>query len=184
MSNKATKASQHLSFILRHNPKAGNITLDEEGWVAVSDIISGSKDQITQEQIEEAVEHNDKKRFELKEGRIRALQGHSSGLGVNIKMAAYIPDGPVYHGTIEKNVNSILEDGLKPKRPGAKKGRIHVHLSKDISTATNVGKRHGIPVILEIDARHMRADGLKLMESKNGVVLAKEVPPRYIKRLD
>lgn len=176
-SNKSTiKTSKYLSFILRHNPEAGNIILNEEGWANISDIILGSKRQITQEEIEAAVEHNDKKRFELREGQIRASQGHS--VKVDVKMVEHVPEGPVYHGTIEKNIKSILKDGLIPQR------RLHVHLSKDVTTATNVGKRHGAPIILEIDARRMRADGLKLMESKNGVVLIEKVPPEYIKRFE
>ncbi|MDG1949559.1 MAG: RNA 2'-phosphotransferase [bacterium] len=177
MSNQSTRAtSKYLSFILRHNPEAGGITLDKEGWASVDEIIKGSKKQITREQIEAAVRDNDKKRFELHEDHIRASQGHS--VPVDIKMDAYVPQGPVYHGTVEKNVKSILKDGLQPRN------RIHVHLSKDVETATSVGKRHGAPILLEIDARRMRADGIPLMESKNGVVLAKEVPPRYIKRLE
>jgi putative RNA 2'-phosphotransferase len=178
MNSKSTiGVSKYLSFILRHNPKAGGINLDEEGWVDLEDIIAGSKKQITVEEIEAAVEHNDKKRFEVLEGRIRASQGHSVG-GVKVTMPEYVPDGPVYHGTVEENVKSILKDGLQPRK------RHHVHLSKDVKTATTVGKRHGDPIILEIDARKMRADGIPLMESKNGVVLADGVPPSYIKRME
>lgn len=176
--NYNVKISKYLSYILRHKPSAGNISLDKEGWVDVNDIIQGAKNgkiPVTLEEIQAAVEYNPKKRFELNGKRIRAVQGHS--VKVEIKMEDYIPDGYLYHGTIESNVNSILKEGLKSQ------SRIHVHLSKDIETASNVGMRRGKPIVLQIDARKMRADGLKLYEAKNGVVLVDEVPPQYITRL-
>ena len=47
----------------------------------------------------------------------------------------------LYHGTGEKFVASIDEQGLIPK------SRLYVHLSGDIDTARKVGQRHGKPVI-------------------------------------
>ena len=58
---------------------------------------------------------------------------------------------------------------------------MYVHLSKDIKTAINVGKRHGNPVVLEINAKRMYKDGIKFYLSKNNVWLTKYVPSKYIK---
>ena len=44
-------------------------------------------------------------------------------------------------------IDSIMEDGLKPM------SRQHVHLSQTEETAMAVGKRHGKPIILCIDAK-------------------------------
>ena len=155
--------------------------MDKEGWTTIQSIIDGaegSKHPITKENILAAVEHNNKKRFEISEDqtKIRALQGHSSDLGVVIEMDEFVPEGPVFHGTTEERAKSILKTGLNSGN------RSDVHLSKDVETATNVGQRHGTPVLLQIDARRMRADGLKLRESKNGVVLVDFVPAEYITR--
>jgi putative RNA 2'-phosphotransferase len=58
--------------------------------------------------------------------------------------------------------------------------RLHVHLSKDEETATNVGKRHGKDVrIIRIDAKKMYADGCKFWLSNNGVWLTEKVEPKY-----
>ena len=38
-------------------------------------------------------------------------------------------------------------------------GRLYVHLSKDVETAVNVGKRHGKPVVLKIHSGDMYRDG-------------------------
>lgn len=62
-----------------------------------------------------------------------------------------------------------------------KKERQYVHLSKDIETASIVGKRHGDLVILEVDSESMFNDGIKFYLSKNNVWLCDYVSKEYIK---
>lgn len=124
------------------------------------------------------VDTDTKGRFEYSpsKDKIRACQGHSiKNLEVYKDWYKYVPKSELYHGTATKSVEQILKTKLISKT------RTHVHLSKDIETAHNVGSRHGTPVILKIDAVKMFADGFKFYESKNGVVLVDEVPSRYIK---
>ena len=54
-------------------------------------------------------------------------------------------------------------------------------MSSDKDTATKVGERHGKPVILEIDAKQMKNDGIKFYLSNNGVWLTKFVDKKYLK---
>jgi len=70
---------------------------------------------------------------------------------------------------------SISKDGLIRGK------RHHVHLSKDVETATKVGGRRGKPVILRIDAGRMHRDEHKFYLSANGVWLTDTVPPEYLK---
>ena len=84
------------------------------------------------------------------------------------------PPENLYHGTGEKYVKSINQDGLIPK------SRLYVHLSKDIKTAENVGKRHGKEVVYRINSGQMYRDGYKFYLSENGVWLIKEVPVKYL----
>ena len=84
----------------------------------------------------------------------------------------------LFHGTGEKYVNSIREQGLIPKR------RLYVHLSKDIETAVKVGKRHGKEVIFQVTAGQMFRDGYKFYLSVNGVWLTKEVLVKYLQQLE
>ena len=66
-------------------------------------------------------------------------------------------------------------------RQGILKGkRLYVHLSETVETATNVGKRHGTPVILRIDAKRMHEDGIPFFLSRNGVWLTEYVDVKYI----
>ena len=61
--------------------------------------------------------------------------------------------------------------------------RHHVHLFKDVETATKVGARRGKPVILTVDAGRMHGDGHKFLLSANGVWLTDAVPPVYLTRI-
>jgi len=167
-------ASRKISYLLRHNPE--DLVMDKEGWVMTNDLLE--KLGITLQELKYIVETNDKKRFAFSgdKTRIRASQGHSEKLGLDIKFKEVQFPKTYYHGTKKANVDSILKKGL---HTGA---RSHVHLSKDVETAVKVGLRHGKDVVvLLIDGNEMKRDGFKIYESDNGVILAEQVPAKYIK---
>ena len=58
--------------------------------------------------------------------------------------------------------------------------RHHVHLSKEVETASKVGARRGKPVILKVNAGRLHGDGHKFFVSANGVWLTDSVPPSYL----
>lgn len=125
-------------------------------------------------ELEEIVRTDNKQRYSFNEDKtlIRANQGHS--IPVDVELEEKEPPIVLYHGTGEKYVESIDRRGLIPK------SRLYVHLSSNIVTAVNVGKRHGTPVVYEIDAGQMYKDGYKFYESANKVWLTKEVPIKYM----
>jgi putative RNA 2'-phosphotransferase len=55
-----------------------------------------------------------------------------------------------------------------------------VHLSATEETATQVGRRHGKPVVLKVHAGRMRRDGQVFFLSANGVWLTERVAPGYL----
>lgn len=164
--------SRFLSLILRHKPEAADIVLSDKGWANVKEILH--KCSLKMDELEQIVETNDKKRFEFDQPkiRIRARQGHS--IDVDVELSPYIPTHSLYHGTGSKSMSSILKEGIK------KQSRTHVHLSDDVDTALKVGSRHGAPVILKIDAVKMHIDGFEFFKSNNDVYLTDFVPPLYI----
>lgn len=174
-----TKTSRFISLILRHKPETIGIALDEHGWAKVAELIDGiSKTQyIDMAMLEKIVATDNKQRFSFNEDKtlIRANQGHS--ISVDVELPEKKPPVVLYHGTGEKYVSSIDEQGLIPK------SRLYVHLSKDEQTAKTVGSRHGKPVIYEIHADEMYEDGYQFYLSVNGVWLTKSVPTKYMKKL-
>ena len=174
-----THISKYLSLVLRHDPSAAGITLDDEGWVDVDDLIAGAAQHgvsFTVAELEEVVRTNDKQRFALSAGskRIRANQGHS--VNIDLGLTPETPPAFLYHGTVERFLSSIMTSGLE------KRARQHVHLSPDVTTANKVGSRRGQPVILKIAAGNMHAAGFQFFRSANGVWLTDQVPPEYISR--
>jgi len=171
------KLSKLLSYWLRHAPEAGDLTLDEAGWARVASVRTAlSREGADPALLEQVVEGSDKQRFELyPDGtRIRARQGHS--IGVNMDWPITTPPETLYHGTVERFLEAIFAEGLKPM------ARHHVHLSPDVETATRVGERRGAPVLLRIAAGEMARQSAVFRLSSNGVWLAEAVPPAFLSR--
>lgn len=172
-----TNLSRYMSLILRHKPEVIGITLDEHGWASVNDLICGIEKNnpgFNMDILEQIVRTDNKQRYSFNDDRslIRANQGHSVNVDVELKEKE--PPEYLYHGTGEKYVKSINQDGLIPK------SRLYVHLSKDIKTAENVGKRHGKEVVYRINSGQMYRDGYKFYLSENEIWLTKEVPIKYL----
>jgi putative RNA 2'-phosphotransferase len=139
----------------------------------VDTLLEGIK--ITHGDLNQVVENNNKKRFEFNEDRsmIRATQGHS--VKIDLGYQPEVPPDVLYHGTVEKFLPHIMEQGLL-------KGQRHdVHLSPDIATAANVGGRRGKPVVLIVDAKLMHDYEHLFYVTSNVVWLTDHVPPRYLK---
>lgn len=177
---RATSISKYLSLVLRHDPAAAGVTLDAEGWVGVAELLAGAARHgfsFTRAELEEVVQTNEKQRFafSVDSQRIRASQGHS--VSVELGLTPETPPEVLYHGTVDRFLSSIMDQGLD------KRSRQYVHLSPDVETATRVGSRRGQPVILKIAAANMHSDGFRFFCSANGVWLTERVPPQYISRV-
>ena len=178
MNQEMVHLSKVMSLLLRHKPETAHLSMDAEGWVGVEELLRNMNrffhTNASLEDIQYVVSHNEKKRFMVSEDgkRIRACQGHS--ISVNLGLKAIQPPSRLYHGTAKQTVSSIQRGGLQ------KMTRQYVHLSDSISTARSVGMRHGVPVVLVIDAERMARDGFLFYRSENGVWLTDAVPSCYI----
>lgn len=176
MNEKKLKdIGRYMSLLLRHKPEKENLTLDEQGYVLVDELLE--KLDITKSDLKWIVDNNNKKRFTFNsdETMIRAAQGHS--IKVDLKMKRVLPPDILYHGTSISNASDITKKGL------IKMNRNHVHLTDERSTAYNVGMRYAKYQnkiwIIEIDAKRMNTDGYEFYRSENGVYLTDHVPPKY-----
>lgn len=173
-----SELSKEISHALRHAPEEYGLTLDEQGWVLVKDLIDTLKKQekysdLMLKDIADMIQVSEKKRHELTGDRIRALYGHSTE--EKIKKDAIQPPDVLYHGTAHKFLQKILQQGLIPK------DRQYVHLSQDMETAITVGKRRDTdPVVLRIDALTAWKDGINFYRGNDTIWLADEIPAKYI----
>ena len=168
------KISKYLSYILRHKPESINLILDNYGWANIDELIDKTNEfSLTRKMIDEVVTSNDKQRFTIKKDHIRANQGHS--IAVDLELKVKKPNDVLYHGTATRFLDSILKLGILPQN------REHVHLSHDKEIATTVAKRHGKPIILVIDALKMHQDNYKFFLSSNNVWLTDYIPLKYLR---
>jgi len=75
--------SKTIAHALRHAPERYGLILDEKGWVSINKLLEGLKNHsrmfknVSIHDLEEIIKESPKKRFEIKNGKIRAIYGHS-----------------------------------------------------------------------------------------------------------
>lgn len=170
-----TKISKYMSYLLRHDPK--DLRMDEHGFVDFNELLQKIREKFPDADeplIVEIVERSERRRFELRDGRIRALYGHSIPVKLGLKEDFSVKI--LYHGTTPEAARRILREGIKPMR------RRWVHLSPTPEIARRIGlRRTSRPTILEIDVERARRDGLKFYRATDEVYLCKYIPPKYIR---
>ena len=97
-----TKTSKFMSLVLRHDPAAAGVTLDEGGWCDIDALLRGmaaARHRITRDDLMDIVRTDSKQRYAISDDgrRIRANQGHSIDVELNLEPAA--PPELLYHGT-------------------------------------------------------------------------------------
>jgi len=172
--------SRIASHALRHGPWLYELELDDEGWVPVEELLSALRAEklewsaLTESDLAEMISCSDKKRHELRDGKIRALYGHSVP-GRLLKEPAK-PPAILYHGTSPDTAERIKSDGLRPM------GRQYVHLSVDRDTAMQVGRRKSqTPVLLEVRAAQAHEAGIVFYRGNDLVWLADFIPDVFLK---
>lgn len=173
------KLSKFLSLILRHRASDFGIVLDSEGftdvdavWAQVQNRYPGIYQYGDLLKIAEAGE-DEKQRFEIVDGRIRARYGHSAVR--TITYPSVKPPEYLYHGTSTQALESIRREGLKSQQ------RQYVHLSLDPDWAHKVGNRHaGKPVVLRIRALEAHNAGHIFHHPEPKHYLTNSVPLEFI----
>ncbi|WKX71589.1 RNA 2'-phosphotransferase [Streptomyces sp. XD-27] len=170
------RISKYLARHLRHDPERIGITLDAHGWVEIDVLIAAAAAhgfRFTRAELDRVVASNDKQRYAVEGGRIRANQGHTVAVDLGLPRAE--PPAYLFHGTVARAVAAIRAEGLRPMNRHA------VHLSPDRETAVRVGARRGRAVVLSVDAAAMRSAGHVFQVSANGVWLVDHVPPEFLR---
>ncbi len=191
-----TRLSKSVGHALRHAPHDYGLDPDPEGWVDVDALLEALRlkrrawAKLARDDLARMIEASEKRRYEIRGGRIRALYGHS------YPVASSDPERPpdrLYHGTPPRTAERILAEGLRPM------GRHRVHLSTDVRDAVAVGRRRSSkPAVLCVRAADAWNAGVAFYSSAsalagrrpdggrepNDVWLAGEIPPRFIELLD
>ena len=180
-----------MSGALRHFPDDVGLELDDRGWTASDDLVAAVErkyEWASPDHVVAVIATDPKGRFERTDaetgidgsggdpvdgGRVRAAYGHSVDVDLE-PTDAPVPD-ELYHGTAPANVDSILEEGLRPM------ARQQVHLSGSRDAARRVGRRHASdPALIVVDAAGMLADGRRITKRGRETYTTDTVPPAYL----
>lgn len=169
------KLSKFLAYVLRHNPDKLDLTLDAEGFVNICDVVENiNKDrnnQVSTEDIYAVCMTDDKQRYQIKDGKIRAVQGHS--IEVDLKLENKEPPEFLYHSTFISALDSIKEHGI------CKCERNYVHMNS-LEESQRLNRNPKVTTVLKIRALDMYYKGFAFYQALNGVWLTKHVPPMYV----
>lgn len=119
---------------------------------------------------------------------IRANQGHTVTTVASESLLKPILSADevsvCVHGTYRKNLDSILQHGLKRME------RLHIHFSSGLPSDEGVisGMRRSANILIYLDVRKALQDGMKLYISDNKVVLTEGfdgvVPVKYLEKME
>lgn len=182
MTDSQKRISKILSYWLRHNPEQAGLHPDDYGWADLNAVLFALRKQKgIIYSIPDLVKLNvstDKVRWEIDSAKelIRATHGHSFPVLLDDK--AQTPPEILYHGTAEKSLLKIKEQGILPM------SRKFVHLSENKQMAVSVAKRHGKPYIIEVLAKELENDGWQFYKTSDNVWLTEKIPVKYLKFTD
>ena len=174
----SSSLSKRLSYILRHNPDRFNVSLDKEGWTNIDSILDALHNfpdliDLKKEDLLYLLSSQTKRRFQISKNKIKATYGHTVPI---LKKNPMKPPDILYHGTSPKFVKSIMNHGL------LKMNRQYVHLSIDLDTAIETGKRKDRnPIIIKVDSKIAYDEGILFYKGSDKVWLSENLLPNFYK---
>jgi len=163
-----------MTFLLRHSLFEH---MDKGGWVDIQIVLSYLNDknknesEISLQTIFAYVKNDSKQRFQIKDNKIRAVQGHSKN---NILEDNYIYIKltieniqllkPILHFTFKRNIDSIIQNGLQSMN------RDCIHF---VPNGNKNLSRKNTNCILEFDAEKWILSGNNIYQAANNVILVK-----------
>jgi len=172
-----------MAGVLRHFPEKLGVMMDGHGWVDISEFVEAigisrsGFHWIRNHHIEAIALSDGKGRYQIDGGMVRATYGHT----INVNLDD-LPDAEIdefFYPVTEEEMDIILESGLKPI------DRKMVHLSGSIEKAIEAGRvRADDPLILKIDGKKAKADGVPIYKAGNDVYITDNIDAKYLSKVD
>lgn len=172
-----------MAGILRHFPEKFDVTVDEQGWADVNELVDAIKSRrnrfhwLRSRHIHAVVTTDPKGRYQVEGEEVRATYAHS--IEVDLDLPSDDVPETLYYPVAEEEVDLILERGLTPT------DRQKVHLSKTYESAMAAGvHRADNPIILQVNSDEATRDGIRIMQAGKTVYVTDEVPAEYLSRIN
>ena len=173
MPEQATieRVTRLLAYMLRHQPSDFDVELDRQGWAPVEDVLSAlierTGDDLTEDDLEAAIKAGDRARYDMQDGKICALYGHSveidPGEGAE-------PPFDLFVGIPARDRDRLERFGLRGGR------RRFLHLATTVEEAREVGRRSAVEYcIVKVDATDAWEQGIDFYDRKS-LWMAVELP--------
>ena len=150
--------SKKLSYLLRHGAIKEGLNITDDGFVSIKDLILFAP-ELNEAIIKQIARDDCKQRFYIKDDCIRANQGHSLDVNVELEVItdpSVIP--VVIHGTLKSKWSSIQSTGLHRMK------RKYIHFAE--------GMRKSCDLFIYIDTERCMKDGIVFYRSANNVILS------------
>jgi RNA:NAD 2'-phosphotransferase (TPT1/KptA family) len=157
-SHDHRRLSKSMAYQLRHSGPASGVPVDGAGFAEMDDLALALK--VETSQLLAVAEHPGEPRFQVRDGRIRALYGHSLVVTIEAGIDVGEPTA-LYHGSSWEALDAIVDHGLIPMQ------RRMVHLTNNVDEAAAVGERKGPVIVLTVyqsGAEEPVADGIWVIE--------------------
>jgi putative RNA 2'-phosphotransferase len=176
-SSQLTRLSRLVALVLRHRPEDVGISLDAGGYADLNELAAALAAQPGWESITPRdlllLAAADPRRYEVRDGRIRARYGHT--VAVREPGEPAVPPEWLYVAVPPAELPAVAEAGLRPA------GRQHVHLSATPQAALQVGQRHAPDaVVVVVFARRARAAGIEFRRAGPGLYLSGSIAPEFV----
>jgi len=175
--------SRIIAGALRHFPEKLGLMMDGKGWVDVSSLIEAigisrsGFNWLRVHHIEALVKTDPRGRYQIDGGMVRATYGHTIDISPDDLPLA--ENDEFFYPVTEEEADIIIEGGLHPT------DRKKVHLSGSIEKAYEAGRvRTEEPLILKIDGKKSRKDGLKIYHAGKDVYITDGIDAKYISKVD
>ena len=174
--------SRIIAGALRHFPEKLGLMMDGKGWVdiiSLIDAIGTSRsgfNWLRVHHVEALVETDPRGRYQIDGGMVRATYGHTLDISPDDLPIAELDE--YFYPVTEEEADIIVEGGLHPT------DRKKVHLSGSIEKAIEAGRvRTDEPLILRIDGKNAKKDGLKIFHAGKDVFITEGIDSKYISKV-
>jgi putative RNA 2'-phosphotransferase len=182
--HEVDRIGRMMALILRHQPDKFGLTMDGRGWIDLEefvDAIRRARPQysrwLRKNHIEAVVETDEKGRYQIDGGMIRATYAHS--VNVNLDDLPEAQVDTLYFPVSEEELDLVLEAGLRPS------DRNMIHLSATPDKAYSAGRVHiADPILLQVDVKGSSDAGNFIFRAGKSVYITEAVEPTHLSKFE
>jgi putative RNA 2'-phosphotransferase len=173
-----------MAGVLRHFPERFGLSMDGRGWVDLDEFVESLRSHrrdyerwLRRAHIVALVETDEKGRYQIDGGMIRATYAHS--VDVNLDDLPEATVEKLYFPVSEEEIDIVLESGLRPS------DRNMIHLSSTPEKAYSAGRVHmPDPILLEVDVAAASHAGNFIFRAGKSVYVTDAVEPDFLHRFE